>query len=284
MNWGSTARAARTIALLCAGIGPVAAAEPAVSPFSVSFFPQVSQWEWSGRTGLLQSQHETRSQLLTHEGTTVTGLVTPGFRWGWREDLALEWSQPVAHRFRIDPHNPNVGPEGLRAPTVSLMQRLGRDRALSWRLTGMVQVNPWNSSGLNQWGASLTAVAPAAPYGPASLGVAGSRYPETGMNTMSVSGTWETAVGPWLLQGNLGTTRFSAYATSAARMQASQGWSAGLEMSRPLRPGLWAGLSLGVAHHSQQLSTVPTPQLPIALSVSNRTVVQTLNVTLRSLY
>jgi hypothetical protein len=261
-----------------------AAAEAAVSPFSIAYFPKASQWEWNGRLGVLASQHRTESALLRHEGITVTGLVTPGFRWGWREDLALEVQQPVAHRFKIDPHNPNVGREGLRAPTVSLTQRLGRDPALSWRLTGMVQINPWNSSGLNQWGGSLAAVVPAAPGGPASLTLGASRYPETGMSVITASGAWELPVGAWLLQGNLGVSQYSAYATAAARMQDAQGWSAGLEASRQVRPGLWAGLSYGVADHRQQLTTVPTAKLPLALPVSNRTAVQTLTVTLRSLY
>jgi hypothetical protein len=255
-----------------------------VSPFSIAYFPQASQWELSGRLGVLASEHRTESALLRHEGTTVTGLVTPGFRWGWREDLALEVQQPVAHRFKIDPHNPNVGPEGLRAPTVSLTQRLGRDPALHWRLAGMVQINPWNSSGLNQWGGSLAAVVPAAPGGPASLTLGASRYPETGMSVITATGAWELPVGAWLLQGNLGVAQYSAYTTAAARMQDAQGWSAGLEASRQVRPGLWAGLSYGVADHRQQLTTVPTAKLPLALPVSNRTAVQTLTLTLRSLY
>jgi len=263
---------------------PLAAAESAVSPFSIAYFPQASQWELSGRLGVLASEHRTESALLRHEGTTVTGLVTPGFRWGWREDLALEVQQPVAHRFKIDPHNPNVGPEGLRAPTVSLTQRLGRDPALHWRLAGMVQINPWNSSGLNQWGGSLAAVVPAAPGGPASLTLGASRYPETGMSVITAAGAWELPVGAWLLQGNLGVSQYSAYATAAARMQDAQGWSVGLEASRQVRPGLWAGLSFGVAEHRQQLSTVPTAKLPLALPVSNRTAVQTLTLTLRSVY
>lgn len=274
------ARSGRQLAaaLGCAALCPWAAAESAVSPFSIDFFPGASQWEWSTQLGLLQSEHRTQSRLLRHEGSTITGLLTPGFRWGWRENLALEVSQPVAHRFQVDPHNPNVGPEGLRAPTVSLVQKLGDGPAASWRLAGMVQINPWNSSGLNQWGASLTAL----PQPQASLSLAASRYPETGMSVISSSGAWETPLGPWLLQGKLGLARYGAYTTPAARLQASQGWSAGLEASRRLGQGLWAGLSLGVASHNQQLSTVPTAQLPLALPVSNRTAVYALTLTLRS--
>lgn len=275
--------ACRVSALATALACPWAAAEPAVSPFSTAYFPQAGQWEWNGRLSVLASEHRTESRVLQHEGTTVTGLVTPGFRWGWRENLALEVSQPVAHRFQVDPHNPNVGPQGLRAPTVSAIYGLGRDQALSWRLAGMLQINPWNSSGLNQWGASLMAVAPGAPLGPASLSLGASRYPETGMSVLTASGTWETPAGAWLLQGQLGVAQYSAFATAAARMQDSQGWSAGLEASRRVRPGLWAGLSLGVASHTQQLSTVPTALLPLSLPVSNRTTVQTLTLTLRSL-
>lgn len=235
--------------------------------------------------GVLASEHRTESLLLRHEGTTVTGLVTPGFRWGWRENLALEFSQPVAHRFQVDPHNPNVGPQGLRAPTVSAVQRLGgAQEALDWRLAGMVQINPWNSSGLNQWGGSLAAVVPTASGGPASLTLGASRYPETGMSVTTAAGAWEVPVGAWLLQANVGLARYSAFDTAVARMQASQGWSAGLEASRQVRPGLWAGLIFGVADHRQQLTTVPTATLPLALPVSNRTAVQTLAVTLRSLY
>lgn len=264
---------------------PWVAAESAVSPFSIGFFPAVSQWEWNARSGLLASEYRTESRLLQHEGTTVTGLFTPGFRWGWRENLALEVSQPVAHRFQVDPHNPNVGPQGLRAPTVSLIQKLDHDQAaLSWRLAGMVQINPWNSSGLNQWGASLAAVTAAAPGGPASLSLGANRYPETGMSVVTVTGAWEVPVGAWLLQGNVGLARYSAFTTAAARIQEAQGWSAGLEASRQVRPGLWAGLSFGVADQRQQLSTVPTATLPLALPVSNRTAVQTLTLTLRSLY
>jgi hypothetical protein len=274
-----------TATLGSALVSPWAAAEPAVSPFSIAFFPKASQWEWNGRIGVLASEHRTVSALLRHEGTTVTGLLTPGFRWGWREDLAMEVSQPVAHRFQVDPHNPNVGPQGLRAPTVSAIQRLGRaQEALDWRLAGMVQINPWNSSGLNQWGGSVAAVVPAAPGGPASLTLGASRYPETGMSVVTVTGAWEVPVGAWLLQGNLGVGQYSAFTTAAARMQEAQGWSAGLEASRQVHPGLWAGLSYGVADHRQQLSTVPTAKLPLALPVSNRTAVQTLTLTLRSLY
>jgi hypothetical protein len=250
----------------------------------MTFFPKVSQWEWSARVGVLASEHRTESLLLRHEGTTLTGLVTPGFRWGWRENLALEVSQPVAHRFQVDPHNPNVGPQGLRAPTVSVVQKLGGDQALSWRLAGTLQINPWNSSGLNLWGGSLTAVALAAPLGPASLSLGASRYPETGMSVTTAAAAWEVPIGAWLLQGSVGLARYSAFDTAAARMKASQGWSAGLEASRQVRPGLWAGLSFGVADHRQQLSTVPTAQLPLALPVSNRTAVRTLTLTLRSLY
>ena len=276
---------ALTAALGCALVAPWAAAEPAVSPFSVGYFPKAAQWEFSGRLGVLASDYRTESLMLRHEGTTVTGLLTPGFRWGWRENLALEVSQPVAHRFQVDPQNPNVGPEGLRAPTVSLIHRLGHGQeALSWRLAGMVQINPWNSSGLNQWGASLAAVATAAPGGPASLTLGASRYPETGMSVVTVTGAWEVPVGAWLLQGNVGLARYSAFATAAARMQDAQGWSAGLEASRQVRPGLWAGLSFGVADQRQQMSTVPTAKLPLALPVSNRTALQTLTLTLRSLY
>jgi hypothetical protein len=272
-------------AFTCALSASWAAAEPAVSPFSIAYFPQASQWELSGRLGVLASNYRTESRLLRNEGTTVTGLLTPGFRWGWRENLALEVSQPVAHRFQVDPHNPNVGPQGLRAPTVSLIQKFGPDQAaLSWRLAGMVQINPWNSSGLNQWGGSLAAVVPAALGGPASLTLGASRYPETGMSVITASGAWELPVGAWLLQGNLGVSQYSAYATAAARMQDAQAWSAGLEASRQVRPGLWAGLSFGVADHRQQLTTVPTAKLPLALPVSNRTAVQTLTLTLRSLY
>ncbi len=261
-----------------------AAAEPAVSPFSIAYFPQASQWELSGRLGVLASDYRTESRLLRHEGTTVTGLLTPGLRWGILDNLALEVSQPVAHRFQVDPYNPNVGPQGLRAPTVSAIQRLGKDQAVSWRLAGMAQINPWNNSGLNQWGGSLAAVVPAAPGGPASLTLGASRYPETGMSVITATGAWELPAGPWLLQGNLGVSQYSAYATAAARMQEAQGWSAGLEASRQVRPGLWAGLSFGVADHRQQLTTVPTAKLPLALPVSNRTAVQTLTLTLRSLY
>ena len=272
-------------ALSCALVSPGAAAEPAVSPFSIAYFPKASQWEFSGRLGVLASDYRTESRLLQHEGTTVTGLLTPGFRWGWRENLALEVSQPVAHRFQVDPHNPNVGPQGLRAPTVSLIQKLGHDQAaLSWRLAGMGQINPWNSSGLNQWGASLAAVATGSPGGPASLSLGASRYPETGMSVVTVTGAWEVPVGAWLLQGNVGLARYSAFATAAAHIQEAQGWSAGLEASRQVRPGLWAGLSFGVADQRQQLSTVPTAKLPLSLPVSNRTAVQTLTLTLRSLY
>lgn len=266
-------------ALGCAALCPWAAAESAVSPFSIGFFPQAGQWEWSAQLGGLVSEHRTESRLLRHEGSTITGLFTPGFRWGWREGLALEVSQPVAHRFQVDPHNPNVGPEGLRAPTVSLVQKLGDGPAASWHLAGMVQINPWNSSGLNQWGAALTAL----PHPQAALSLGASRYPETGMSVISCSGAWETPLGPWLLQGKLGLARYSAYATPAARLQASQGWSAGLEASRRVSPSLWAGLSLGVASHSQQLSTVPTAKLPLALPVSNRTAVYSLALTLRGL-
>ena len=282
----SFARREICLALGCAcGLSAAgAAAEPAVSPFSIAYFPQASQWEFNGRVGVLASDYRTDSRLLRHEGTTVTGLLTPGFRWGIRENLALEVSQPVAHRFQVDPYNPNVGPQGLRAPTVSAIQRLGKDQAVSWRLAGMVQINPWNSSGLNQWGASLTAVAPGVPLGPASLGLGASRYPETGMSVITATGAWELPVGPWLLQGTLGAARYSAFSTATAHVQDSQGWSAGLEASRLLRPGLWAGLSFGVADHRQHLSTVPTAQLPLALPVSNRTAVQTLTLTLRSLY
>jgi hypothetical protein len=276
---------ALTAALGCALVPAWAAAESTVSPFSIAYFPKASQWELNGRLGLLASEYRTESRLLQHEGTTVTGLLTPGFRWGLRDNLTLDVSQPVAHRFQVDPHNPNVGPQGLRAPTVSLIQKLGHDQAaLSWRLAGMVQINPWNSSGLNQWGGSLAAVVPAAPGGPASLTLGASRYPETGMSVITASGAWELPVGAWLLQGNLGVSQYSAYATAAARMQEAQGWSAGLEASRQVRPGLWAGLSFGVADHRQQLSTVPTAKLPLALPVSNRTAVQTLTLTLRSLY
>ena len=272
-------------AFACALSAPWAAAEPAVSPFSIAYFPKASQWEFNGRLGLLASDYRTESLMLRHEGTTVTGLLTPGFRWGWRENLALEVSQPVAHRFQVDPHNPNVGPQGLRAPTVSLIQKLGHDQAaLSWRLAGMVQINPWNSSGLNQWGGSLAAVATAAPGGPASLTLGATRYPETGMSVVTVTGAWEVPVGAWLLQGNVGLARYSAFATAAARIEEAQGWSAGLEASRQVRPGLWAGLSFGVADQRQQLSTVPTAKLPLSLPVSNRTAVQTLTLTLRSLY
>lgn len=277
----SWARYGRQVAaaLGCVALCPWAAADSAVSPFSIGFFPQAGQWEWSAQLGLLESEHRTESLLLRHEGSTITGLLTPGFRWGWRDNLALEVSQPVAHRFQIDPHNPNVGPQGLRAPTLSLVQRLGAGQAVSWRLAGMVQINPWNSSGLNQWGASLTAL----PHPQASLSLGASRYPETGMSVLSSSGAWEAPLGAWLLQGKLGLARYSAYTTPAARLQASQGWSAGLEASHRVGPGLWAGLSLGVANHSQDLSTRPTAQLPLSLPVSNRTAVYTLALTLRGL-
>jgi hypothetical protein len=104
------------------------------------------------------------------------------------------------------------------------------------------------------------------------------------MSVVTVTGAWEVPVGAWLLQGNVGLARYSAFATAAARFQEAQGWSAGLEASRQVRPGLWAGLSFGVADQRQQLSTVPTAKPPLSLPVSNRTAVQTLTLTLRSLY
>lgn len=272
-------------ALLLGASGSLQAQAPAqTQPFSAVFFPEPGQLEINvGLTGL-SSRYQAQSAVLQHEGTTRTGLITPGFRWGWAPGWALELSQPVAHRFQVDANNPNVGPEGLRAPTLTAMHRTDLGRGLAWRTAGSLQLNPWHSSGLQQWGGSVTAESLTAAGSAATLGLAWGLLPATDQQQWTLNTSWGQDLGGRWLQLGASVAHYSAYANASARMHASQGRAVYAELSQAVQPRLWAGIRLGLATHHQTLDTVPTPQLPLSLPATARTRVWTVGLTLRHLY
>lgn len=268
---------------LALAFGAVQATAQKISPFSAAFFPQESQLELS--TGLAHSlsSYTAHSVLSEHQGDTVALIASPGLRWGVSPNWALEVIQPIAHRLEVDAFNPNVGPEGLRAPTVTMAHLLEPSALFRVKLAGMLQVNPWSNTGLNQWGGSVTGILTPSDKDAVTLGLAGGVNPSNQQRTTSLSATWAHSWGPWLTQGAISTTRFGAFSNNVGHSDTSEVLSTSLELSREMDPDVWAGLAWSVARNANHFNVLPTAQLPMAIVMDNRTLLRTISLTIRVL-
>lgn len=277
---------ARTCLVLAASLTgwTAGASGPQTSPFSVAFFPKEGQTEIHARVGVNLSDYRLQSALFQHEGQTVVSTVTPGFRHGLAPQWSVELQQPVAHRWKVDALNPNVGPEGLRAPTLALAHQSGPATApWLWRQSVLVQVNPWASSGLNQWGASVQGLASLSEGQALALSLSALRNPTTGLQTTTLTGTGSLPLGESLVQLSLGASRYSRTRTHEAIAHASEAVFAGLEYSWKWKPHVWMGVELGWARHQGRITRLPSATVPFAVEAQAHTALQTLSVTVRGL-
>lgn len=260
------------------------AAAQSPSPFSPAFFPMEGQTEIHARLAYNDTDYGLRSALLNHHGQTRVSTLTPGFRRGIAPHWAVELQQPVAHRWEVDALNPNVGPQGLRAPTLALArQAVPSGGPWIWRQSALLQINPWSSSGLNQWGLQALALANLNDGHTLGLSAAGWRNPSTGLVTHTLTTSWTRQLGDRLVQASAGASHYGPTRNATGQAHASEAVFAGVEYSWRWSGAVWVGVELGWAQHRGRLTRSPTATLPISLALDATTTMHTLTLSVRGL-
>ncbi|WP_353431454.1 hypothetical protein [Polynucleobacter sp. MWH-UH23A] len=250
-----------------------------VSPYSPSFFLKPYQIESDTNIDNIRTNYTINSPALKNSANSINNNYAQKFSMGLPYNFAVGISELYVQSVISNPLNINAATPGFKNPVISGAKLWSINSGVLLKVLGSVQPNLGVKAGVSTYNLGASAIFISSDGWESSIGVNETTNDAGYGGAPSILGTVSKQVGLYVINFNVGVTRFPSILMTTGYAASSYLYSGGVEISRQFSDRVWAGVNYNIGSN-QYTYTQNFRQLPF----NNRTLYNAVGASLKVLF